>query len=386
MNMLFYCRQQFILIHLYALSLKSPSNHKPITYIQIVHLTLKKNFLIVENENVTSYIHSIMKIRSAGMKTGLIPPNSKITIEVPVDTEPCRVDSFLGDYFTAYSRSYFHKLIADERITVNGKTVKKPSLHIQPADSITIEFPPELEFYTTKEIPELEVTIIHTDPDFLVVSKPAHLTVHVPSIGSKEITLVDWLLSKFKELKQVGREDRPGIVHRLDKDTSGILIIPRNNYAHEQFGNMFKNRQIHKTYIAVVKGHPEKKGTIESSIARHPNVPIKMTHGMAHGKEAITHYKVLEYFPDAALVELKPVTGRTHQLRVHCAAIGHPILGDTVYGTKSKLINRQALHAQKISFDFGGNHYEFEANPPHDFEELLKTLRDQSRAQSEKST
>ena len=136
--------------------------------------------------------------------------------------------------------------------------------------------------------------------------------------------------------------DRPGIVHRLDKDTSGLMVVPRTHYAHKYFSTLFRDRQIHKTYYAVVHGHPDAQGTIDFSVGRHPEQRTKM-HAFPHDyrqdlpmRSAVTHYTVLEYFADSALVELKPVTGRTHQIRVHCTALGHPLIGDPVYGTKIK--------------------------------------------------
>lgn len=305
---------------------------------------------------------------------GQIEPNAIITLKVPEEISQ-RIDVFLGNQFAFYSRSFFQKLIEDQLIKVNDTLINKPSFKVKTGDEITIQFPPELQYYESKEIPEdLGVSVLYTHPHFLIVNKPAGLVVHAPFLGAKDITLVDWLLKHFHEIRQVGTEDRPGIVHRLDKNTSGLLIIPRNNYAHTKFSQMFKDRQVHKTYHALVQGHPLQEGVIDFPISRDPFIPTKMTHVKPEGRPSITHFKVLQYFDDGALVELKPITGRTHQLRVHCAAIGHPIIGDTTYGKKSKLIDRQALHAHSLEFEFEGEPYSFSSEPPADFQHALQVL------------
>jgi 23S rRNA pseudouridine1911/1915/1917 synthase len=175
----------------------------------------------------------------------------------------------------------------------------------------------------------------------------------------------------------VGAQDRPGIIHRLDKDTSGLMIIPRTHHAYNTFGSLFRNRTIHKTYYALVQGHPPKEGFIDLSIGRHPHIRVKMAtfdkektaHYIKKGyriRTAFTHYRVIKYFTDYALVEFKPTTGRTHQIRVHASAIGHPIIGDETYGSSSVLIQRQALHAAKLQFQFDNEQFSFSINLPDD--------------------
>jgi 23S rRNA pseudouridine1911/1915/1917 synthase len=187
-------------------------------------------------------------------------------------------------------------------------------------------------------------------------------------------TLSDWLTLTFKELTTVGSPDRPGIVHRLDKDTTGLMIIPRNNSAHEEFSRMFKNRCITKIYTAVVMGKPKERDDITLPIARHPMNRNQMTHLIPTGRPAHTAYRVLQYLVDAALLEIQLFTGRTHQIRVHCAAIEHPVFGDPIYGHKSKIIARQALHASKINFEWKSQRYTFEAPLPQDMLDLIKQL------------
>lgn len=167
---------------------------------------------------------------------------------------------------------------------------------------------------------------------------------------------------------------RPGIVHRLDKDTSGILVVAKTPQAQAYFSDLFKNRKIEKTYLAVVSGHPEKSGTIKSNIIRNQKHKQKMTISEIDGRTARTSWQVLEYLKDAALLEVKPFTGRTHQIRVHLESIGHPIIGDIVYGQKSDLINRQALHAYKLKFDFENIAYIFSWYMPKDMQELISKL------------
>jgi 23S rRNA pseudouridine1911/1915/1917 synthase len=180
--------------------------------------------------------------------------------------------------------------------------------------------------------------------------------------------------------------DRPGIVHRLDKDTSGLLLIARTNYAHATFNTLFQTRTIHKTYLALVHGHPPASGTIDLAIGRHPVNRHTMTTFKAGTYEAARHrtrnaftaYTVLEYFDEYSLLEVKPVTGRTHQIRVHLAALGHPIVGDAVYGTASKLIARQALHAHRLQFMFDGQEHIFTQPLPGDMANVVSSIKKSS--------
>ena len=215
----------------------------------------------------------------------------------------------------------------------------------------------------------------------MIIEKPAGLLTHPTGSKSSEISLSDWLQHHIKDIEHIGSVDRPGIIHRLDKLTSGLIIVPRTNYAYMQFGTIFRDRTIEKTYYAIVTGHPPKQGTINLVIGRDAIVRNKMTTyrsedvAKTKSRHAITHYIVEQYFENASLLRVTLETGRTHQIRVHCAAIGHPIIGDTVYGTKSHLIARQALHAAELAFTFDTELFTFKSPLPEDITKLLSNLK-----------
>jgi 23S rRNA pseudouridine1911/1915/1917 synthase len=348
----------------------------------IVHLTLSnKDLLCFLRANFVKNFYKRNKIGiKKGMKAELIKPNQIFTFHIDQTIAGQRIDKFMAQQFPRYSRSFFQRLIEQQFITLNEKPVEKTGVILKAGDLVSVQFPP-----TRGDTPIIisynpGIEIVFAHEQFFIVYKPASILVHpAPTTSTTEVTLVDWLLSQYNELRSVGSVDRPGIVHRLDKDTSGILIIPRTNYAHTIFGNLFKNRQIEKTYYAVVQGHPPKQGTIDLPIGRDPVTKTKMkafTTAVENvTRPAVTHYKVMEYFKDSALVEVKPVTGRTHQIRVHLAAIGHPIIGDATYGKKSKLIERHALHAYRIAFIFDNIPYAFSHEVPEDFKKLIESLK-----------
>lgn len=316
-------------------------------------------------------------------KITLIPPNTTHQIIVLESDVGKRLDLYLKQQFPSYSRNFFQQLICQQMVLINNKLELKAKTLTKQNDVVEITFPPITTELPKKEIPKnLDIRIVHEDKHFMIINKPANLTVHPPKITSQEVTLVDWLVYRFNELSRVGYADRPGIVHRLDKDTSGLMLVARNNCAHALLSDMFRNRTIQKTYLAVVKGHPEKNGTINFAITRDPVRRNSMIHIAAEEKkegkkirDACTHYEVLEYFDDCALVQAKPVTGRTHQIRVHFSAIGHPLVGDLLYGEKSKKIGRHALHAYSLTFEFNGKKNNFFQNPPQDFQKLIEILR-----------
>lgn len=298
-----------------------------------------------------------------------------------------RLDKYLGLVAPDFSRSFFHALIDQKRVAINDKPAHKPSLEVRTGDTVTVTLPtPSSKEYTPIDLP-LGIELIHEHEQFLILHKPAGLNVHAPNNHSTEPTVVDWLIARYGEIKQVGSPDRPGIVHRLDKDTSGLLLVPRTNYAHRYFGDAFKNRTIKKVYHALVVGHPPREGVIDAGIVRDPIIRTKMTtttrlHArhlsssqVGTIRDSVTNYNVSEYLPAHSLVEVHPQTGRTHQIRVHLASIGFPIVGDSVYGTKSASITRQALHAFSLSFTFENKDYFFSHEAPTDFTACYKTLK-----------
>lgn len=315
-----------------------------------------------------------------------IATDSVYTTQVPEGQELIRIDKYIGGLFPLYSRSFFQRLIEQKCIAVNDKVIEKTSVIVKPHDIITINFPSE-RVVTPAQITEhtSNIQVIHEHEHFLIINKPANLLVHAPSKTSISITLVDWIEQHYAEVSKVGYVDRPGIVHRLDKDTTGILIISRSNYGHNLFGDMFKNHTIQKTYHALVQGHPDQTGTIELAIGRNQVHRNKMSTfpqideniGFQRGvkvRQAQTNYKVITYFKDHTLVEVKPVTGRTHQIRVHFAAIGHPLVGDATYGGNTKLFERQALHAHTIQFVFNDEPFTFTTPLPADMQALLDSI------------
>lgn len=322
------------------------------------------------------------------IKHGPIEAGTTFSFIVPENSEPCRIDRYIAQLFPDYSRSYFQRIIDAGGITINNIPVKKPSSLVYATDTVTIQFPAQRIVEPHHIIDRTGgIAIIAETEHFMIIHKPANLLVHAPSNASNAITVVDWIRHHHGNIATIGAADRPGIIHRLDRETSGILIITKTNYAHNIIGKLFRERKINKTYKAIVEGHPPKEGTISYAIGRDPINRIKMTHfdperidengkiGDVKVRHAKTDYKVLEYFDKAALVEVKPTTGRTHQIRVHMAAIGHPIIGDQLYGKKSLFIARQALHAESLSFIFDGKEYSFTDKLPDDLQQLLNHLR-----------
>lgn len=308
----------------------------------------------------------------------LILPGTKTSIIVDNISASSRIDIFLVAKFPGMSRTFFQKLIDDKNIELNGQKVTKSSTPIKENDEIYIELPESKYALEDIDYKSLNVELVYEHAHFLIVYKPAGLIVHAPTEESKIPTLVDWIKYYFSEISSIGEKDRPGIVHRLDKDTSGLLIIARNDYAHNMFSKLFKERSIKKTYYAIANGHSEKSGTIDFNIIRHPVLRNKMMHTVVHGRDAVTHFKTEKYFTinnkEFSLIKLNPVTGRTHQIRVHLAAIGHSILADSIYGevNASKLISRQALHAYSLDFEFEGQKFNFVKELPQDMQTVIQ--------------
>jgi 23S rRNA pseudouridine1911/1915/1917 synthase len=282
-----------------------------------------------------------------------------------------RLDKYISEQCPQLSRSRVQKLIEDGQVTVKG-AIQKASYKIVPGDVVDIHVPPpEPSPLIAEDIP---LDILYEDQDLLVINKPAGLTVH-PAPGHPSGTLVNAVLAHTPDL-ETGETNRPGIVHRLDKDTSGIIVVAKNAEAHMKLAEQFKERTIKKQYLALVIGHikPE-EGLIEGEIGRDPRNRQRMAI-VESGREAHTEYKVKEYYDGYSLLDIHPRTGRTHQIRVHLAAVGFPIAGDHVYGGQVPGLERQFLHAYKLEFQLpsSGEVKEFSAELPRDLANFLKGI------------
>jgi 23S rRNA pseudouridine1911/1915/1917 synthase len=287
-----------------------------------------------------------------------------------------RVDQFLARSRPELSRSRVQALIEAGHVRLAGKPVKA-SLRIQGTEQIELEVPAPVA--AEPEAEDLPLTVVFQDRDIAVLDKAAGMVVH-PGAGHHGGTLVNALLHHVKDLKGVGGVMRPGLVHRLDKDTSGLLVIAKHDEALRALQAAFKSREVEKTYLALVLGQPPASGTFNTLHGRHPKHRTRFTGKVNSGKSAITHFKVKKRFEDAALVEIGLETGRTHQIRVHFAEAGFPLISDALYGPRKaqrpELIARQALHAWKLAFVHPrtGKALEFTAKPPKDFAAAQKKL------------
>ena len=296
---------------------------------------------------------------------------SKLIIDVSDEETGERIDSFLSGK-TEFTRTRIQQLIKDKNITVNGKATKS-SYKIEENDEIAIEVP---EAETTEIKPEnIKIDIVYEDSDIAVINKQAGLVVH-PAHGHYSGTLVNAILYHIKDLSGINGEIRPGIVHRLDKDTSGLIVIAKNDKVHTALTEMFQEKKIRKTYLAILKGKLNKsEGKVVTQIGRDKIDRKKMTviDDITKGKNAITNYKVVSQNNLFTLVKVNIETGRTHQIRVHMRHLGYPILGDSVYGRKDNE-KRQMLHAYKLEFlhPVTGHQMEFTGEIPEDFQKALK--------------
>ena len=298
-------------------------------------------------------------------------------IKLYAKTDGQRIDKYIAENVEEISRSHIQKLIEEGRVLVNGISVR--SKHkLKTADEILICVP---EPTPTDILPEnIPLDILYEDSDVIIVNKPKGMVVH-PSAGHPGGTLVNALMYHTKSsLSGINGELRPGIVHRIDKDTTGSLIVCKNDRAHLNIAEQIKEHSVNRIYRGIVKGTiKEDSGTIRSLIGRDQKDRKKMSSNTKCGREAITHYRVLERFKNATYVEFKLETGRTHQIRVHMAGIGHPLLGDTVYGSSKNPyhLTGQTLHAMTIGFvhPTSGEYLEFSAPVPEYFSEILIKLR-----------
>lgn len=330
-------------------------------------------------------------------------------LTVPPEAGGIRLDKYLTDALAgktpegSLSRARLQTLIAEGRVTIGagdaGRPIVDASYKVKPGESFTVNVPAPLP--AKPQAQSIPLDIVYEDKELIVVMKPAGLVVH-PAAGSPDMTLVNALIAHCGDsLSGIGGEKRPGIVHRLDKDTSGLIVVAKTDRAHQglaaQFAAHGRDGKLTRAYWALVWGEPKpRRGTIEANIARSTHNRSKMAAVKTAGREAITHYEVLESFgepPIVSLVECRLETGRTHQIRVHMTSIGHPVLGDPTYGgsqktRKAKLppeaqgllerLNRQALHAHHLGFEHPvtGKRLEFDAALPADMADLLTSLEE----------
>ena len=307
-----------------------------------------------------------------------------IKLVVPNEREGQRLDHYLVEMVSNVSRSRLSNLIRNEFILVNG-TSSKAGNRLKGGDRIEITLPPPEPVAIKPE--KVEFGVLHEDNDLLVIAKPPGVVVH-PASGHKKGTLVHGLLAHCDNLSGISGVERPGIVHRLDKDTSGIMVIAKSDKSHHGLVELFKTRQVKKVYHAIVVGRSETKmGCISQAIGRHRSNRKKMAVLQHGGREAITCWSVLEEFADhLTYLEVRPETGRTHQIRVHMAHLGHPVAGDALYGNKQQkqtddkyCIKRQCLHAYSLSFTHPvtGEGLEFISPVWPDMLAILVKLREQ---------
>ncbi|QUG85304.1 RluA family pseudouridine synthase [Bacillus nitratireducens] len=297
-----------------------------------------------------------------------------VQVTVAEEQKSERIDKFVAEINSEWSRSQVQQWIKDDVVTVNGKSVKV-NYKVKGNDEITVTIPDPEELDIQPE--DMNLEIYYEDADVLVVNKPRGMVVH-PAPGHTSGTLVNGLMHHCTDLSGINGVMRPGIVHRIDKDTSGLLMVAKNDVAHESLVNQLVAKTVTRRYKAIVHGViPHDKGTIDAPIGRDKKERQSMTVD-ENGKNAVTHFQVLERFKDFTLVECRLETGRTHQIRVHMKYIGYPLAGDPKYGPKKTLdMNGQALHAGILGFDHPrtGEYIQFEAPIPEVFEDALNILR-----------
>jgi len=298
------------------------------------------------------------------------------SLKVEAKDQGIRIDKFLASEYQDLSRSFIQTLIENKKITVNENTVDK-SYKITKNDFIKIII--EEKESEIKAV-EMALDIVYEDQDIIVINKEADRVVH-PAPGHHNDTIVNALLAHVDNLSAINGVKRPGIVHRLDKDTSGLLIAAKNDKSHKSLAQQFKSRTVEKYYYALIEGNlAYEKGKIDAPIGRDPNNRKKMAVRKRRSKRAVSRFKIIEEFKNHTLIQVKIETGRTHQIRVHFSYLGHPVVGDQKYGAKNDLnAQRQLLHAKKliIKHPATGEKMKFEAELKEDFKGILAKLREQ---------
>ncbi len=317
--------------------------------------------------------------------------NETQVYDIQEDQRGARLDRFLINATQEVSRTYLQRLIREGSVTVNGKVAKQPSYALRNGDRVCLTLPPPRPLDTAQ--PErISLDILHEDSHLIVLNKPAGMLVH-PASGVNVGTLVNALLAHCTDLSGIGGVERPGIVHRLDKGTSGVLVVAKTDVVHRELSVQFERHSITRQYVAVVCGAPtETTATIDARIARSRRDRRRMTTVETGGRHAVTHYEVLERYSQFALVQLTLETGRLHQIRVHLQHIGHPVAGDAVYGGEQRALNdadtpelkqvlsqlkRQALHARLLGFEHPATteRTTFSAEMPKDMQRIVDALQ-----------
>ena len=291
---------------------------------------------------------------------------------------PERLDKFLVELMQEFSRSRIQSLIADGLVEVDGRPAKKAGQLLENGVRVSVRVPPPASTDLVAE--NIPLDIVFENDDLVVVNKPAGMVVH-PAAGHASGTLVNAMLGYDPDIEGIGGEERPGVVHRLDKETSGLILLAKNERAHRWLQDQFRLRKVEKTYLALVDGKPPTpSGRVEAYIGRDPSQRKRMAIvPESRGREAISEYKTLESFRNHTLLEFHPLTGRTHQIRLHCSFLGCPIVGDRVYGRKKTTaeISRHFLHAYRLRIVLPGEKEPriFEAPLPDELLTVLSTLR-----------
>lgn len=295
-----------------------------------------------------------------------------ITVQANENDKGKRIDSFLNEVIEDATRSYIQKIIDGGYVEITGKKTTKSGNKLKGTETIVVNLP---EDETLDLIPEdIPLEIIYEDSDIVIINKAPNMVVH-PAHGNYNGTLVNALLYHIKDLSTINGVIRPGIVHRLDKDTSGVIVVAKHDEAHTTLSDMFKEKTLEKTYVCIAKGiFKDKSGRIETLIGRDPRDRKKMAVVTENGKIAISNYEVLDESKNYSLVKVRIETGRTHQIRVHMKSLNHPILGDATYGNSTDGIARQMLHAYRLKFTHPISKKEMvvTAPIPEDFKRALK--------------
>ena len=293
---------------------------------------------------------------------------------------PERLDKFLVEQLQEFSRSRLQGLISDGFVEVDGRLAKKAGQPVESGSRVTVRIPPPAPTGLVPE--EIPLDVLFENEDLIVINKPAGMVVH-PAVGHTSGTLVNAVLGYDPEIEGIGGEERPGVVHRLDKETSGVILLAKNERAHRWLQDQFRLREVDKTYLALVDGKPPTPaGRVEAYIGRDPSHRKRMAIvPESRGREAVSEYKTLESFKAHTLLEFHPLTGRTHQIRLHCAFLGCPIVGDEVYGRKKPSIklDRHFLHAHSLKILLPGEKKPsvFEAPLPVELEQVLISLQNE---------